>query len=961
MSFVDTYQVGSLRWRRDMRIDDIEEETVGFSITKSEIPASALSSCQNADGVHVDFKNLPRPELTQAVLAVCLNLGNAQSNKAKTEEGFFDPATRHHERAMRKIMANLASQFNSIQEMTVVALPDPRQETVIAALQRARRASPADQILFLYNDHGTLAPTSQGEIWVYDTDFPVTPTTYNPIFVSSLMDCTKAGTIYVWDCDNAGRVVDCALEHGKRKDLENRQRSAHLPQGIPSQLTHGDHDIHFGACATDQVLPVLDDLPRHQAKVDPSGSQRQIQDDIPGEMDNRNTPLGELNWLFTVIVDTIAWQSLPFEAFRTLFRTNNATRSLSRGYILVQRILRNYDCTPVCYPDIPSTHLHPLWQVWDTALEDFLCQLPIIAPSKGEFYVYRSPILFEELLQSMAAQLTLFANPDMNQTDCKTASRLCANALPIVFSACRGGRYRQWALNLLAWTSTHEASVAVFLLQRLTAHENGIHALITPHHKLHKPPINLLGDFIQQHISTESFNLSADTLAGILYLFTKAVEAVGCATTTDEFERQWNDILDLLVDAEDDFVRLWAVLAFASCPLKSVTEEKAVHALALTDESETVRIATAYAIWSWQGSAIASLHYPDDTDVEAELWADSKSLNEETEVSKNKLRKEQIMAYETGNRAIKSWTKHSMEIPTKHKSQLLRRSTIAKRTLPTREQGIAALYFVDQLSPGLDVIELSRQGIVRVVKEIETPVEDDSNIVRGFLLHDAVEEVRFNAAWNATNLELHVAINSVEDGFQIWDLGASRRKAWVATEFSASISCMDVERQRGNLNLAGFSDGTVALFDTRQQARRGVCRWIKGHKDAVLCTSLTTSQEIVSMGKDGVLQVWDLRVPSQSICSTAPTDSRLKKGMAAAAMGSTSVFAQLLQPTDSLPEVELSIHKLAFPAPAEIANITLSPSAFTDSTACMTFHPKSALLAVAERNKIVIRTANGER
>jgi hypothetical protein len=50
----------------------------------------------------------------------------------------------------------------------------------------------------------------------------------------------------------------------------------------------------------------------------------------------------------------------------------------------------------------------------------------------------------------MAAQLTLFANPDMSEPDCKTASRLCANALPIVFSACTGGRYRQWALNLLA-------------------------------------------------------------------------------------------------------------------------------------------------------------------------------------------------------------------------------------------------------------------------------------------------------------------------------------------------------------------------------------------------------------------------------------------------------------------------------------------------------------------------------
>lgn len=168
--------------------------------------------------------------------------------------------------------------------------------------------------------------------------------------------------------------------------------------------------------------------------------------------------------------------------------------------------------------------------------------------------------------------------------------------------------------------------------------------------------------------------------------------------------------------------------------------------------------------------------------------------------------------------------------------------------MPIREQGIAALYFANQASPGLDVIELSRQGVLRVVKDIETPVEDDSNIVRGFRLHVDAEEPQFRAAWNATKLELHVAVSSDTSGFQIWDLGSSRRKAHVATEFSAGISCMDVERQRGNLNLAGSLDGTVALFDTRQQARRGVCRWTKGHKDAVLCTSLTASQEIVSMG-----------------------------------------------------------------------------------------------------------------
>ncbi len=32
---------------------------------------------------------------------------------------------------------------------------------------------------------------------------------------------------------------------------------------------------------------------------------------IPGKLSDRKTPLGELNWIFTAITDTIAWNTLP--------------------------------------------------------------------------------------------------------------------------------------------------------------------------------------------------------------------------------------------------------------------------------------------------------------------------------------------------------------------------------------------------------------------------------------------------------------------------------------------------------------------------------------------------------------------------------------------------------------------------------------------------------------------------
>lgn len=34
-------------------------------------------------------------------------------------------------------------------------------------------------------------------------------------------------------------------------------------------------------------------------------------DKIPGKASDRKTPLGELNWIFTAITDTIAWNVLP--------------------------------------------------------------------------------------------------------------------------------------------------------------------------------------------------------------------------------------------------------------------------------------------------------------------------------------------------------------------------------------------------------------------------------------------------------------------------------------------------------------------------------------------------------------------------------------------------------------------------------------------------------------------------
>ena len=61
-------------------------------------------------------------------------------------------------------------------------------------------------------------------------------------------------------------------------------------------------------------------------------------DRIPGKHTDRKTPLGELNWIFTAVTDTIAWNLLPRALFQRLFRQvsgRSVCAALRRGLLLL--------------------------------------------------------------------------------------------------------------------------------------------------------------------------------------------------------------------------------------------------------------------------------------------------------------------------------------------------------------------------------------------------------------------------------------------------------------------------------------------------------------------------------------------------------------------------------------------------------------------------------------------------
>ena len=153
--------------------------------------------------------------------------------------------------------------------------------------------------------------------------------------------------------------------------------------------------ILLAACGADETLPQSAELPADvfsaclttpikialqwfcaRSILKHDGVNASLIDQIPGQQNNRKTPLGELNWIFTAVTDTIAWNALPRPLFQRLFRQDLLVASLFRNFLLAERVMRASNCTPVSCPAMPPTYQHPMWHAWDAAVEICLLQMP---------------------------------------------------------------------------------------------------------------------------------------------------------------------------------------------------------------------------------------------------------------------------------------------------------------------------------------------------------------------------------------------------------------------------------------------------------------------------------------------------------------------------------------------------------------------------------------------------------
>ncbi|GAB4817626.1 hypothetical protein N2152v2_004672 [Parachlorella kessleri] len=459
------------------------------------------------EGLVSKWRQKERLKTTAVALVVCLNIGVDPPDVVKISpcarlECWVDPLSMQAPKALDTIGKNLQAQYERWQPRAKYKMHlDPTTEDVKKLAISCRRTAKNERVLFHYNGHGVPRPTANGEVWVFNKTY----TQYIPLSIYDLQTWVGTPAIYVFDCSAAGQILNSFKQFMFQRQQEaegyltgaaGRQAGyphtlaaaaaaaaavGSLPSSASSQMLGERPDpmrecILLCACAENEVLPQNPDLPADiftsclttpikvalrwfcsRSLLRHEGVTKELIDRIPGKQTDRKTPLGELNWIFTAITDTIAWNVLPRALFQKLFRQDLLVASLFRNLLLAERIMRGANCSPCTYPRLPPTHQHPMWQAWDMAAEMCLLQLPELLSGEGSQDYQPSPFFSEQLT---AFELWLeHGSPDKRPPE----------QLPIVLQVLLSQVHRLRALVLLgrfldmgAWAVDLALSVGIF-------------------------------------------------------------------------------------------------------------------------------------------------------------------------------------------------------------------------------------------------------------------------------------------------------------------------------------------------------------------------------------------------------------------------------------------------------------------------------------------------------------------
>jgi len=474
---------------------------------KERLDDVALSAAPSA------WKLRERMKTGAVGLIVCLNVGTDPPDVVKADpcarlQCWVDPTMFAPSRALEKVATTLQHQFEQWHSRARYRYTvDPTVDKVRKMCTSLRRNATDERVLIHYNGHGVPRPTANGELWVFNADF----TQYIPLPIYNLKQWVGCPAIYTLDCSGAG-VLLSQFDPAKNEAAVSSkyERGLGSISGGGSGKSPPNECIVLAACSANELLPASPEYPAdiftsclttpikmalrwfvmtHRTSMDSIGITVEIVDHVPGKLNDRKTPLGELNWIFTAITDTIAWSAIPRSLFRKLFRQDILVASLFRNFLLAERMLKSLNCNPQSIPSLPPTWQHHLWQAWDMAVENCLMQLPQLLPNlftpnadhqaivmngalrrpvtrtstgreAAAVYTYRSSEFFAHQLTAFEVWLTYGEH---------VSERKVPEQLPIVLQVLLSSFHRQRALDLLArflnlgsWATSLALSVGIF-------------------------------------------------------------------------------------------------------------------------------------------------------------------------------------------------------------------------------------------------------------------------------------------------------------------------------------------------------------------------------------------------------------------------------------------------------------------------------------------------------------------
>lgn len=420
-----------------------------------------------------------KTKTVSVALVLCLNIGVDPPDVIKPDpcarlECWLEPSGQQAQKSLENIGKTLQTQYERWHARAKYKLClDPTLEDVKKLCLALRRNSKDERVLFHYNGRGVPKPTNNGEIWVFNKNY----TQYIPLSIYELQTWMGSPSIYVFDCTSAGLIVKWFHNFIQQREKEYQYLAS--TGTIYEQPPPLKDFIILAACGPNESLPLNPALPAdiftsclttpikialrwyitlfkfpkgstfHEITVD-------MVDKIPGRQNDRKTALGELNWIFTAITDTIAWNTLPRELFQKLFRQDLLVASLFRNFLLAERILRSASCTPISSPSLPPTHNHPMWKTWDFSVDLCLTQLPSLLNDPN--YEYKHSPFFTEQLTAFELWLE-FGREDKPGPE----------QLPIVLQVLLSQQHRLKALELLGafldlgpWAVDQALSVGIF-------------------------------------------------------------------------------------------------------------------------------------------------------------------------------------------------------------------------------------------------------------------------------------------------------------------------------------------------------------------------------------------------------------------------------------------------------------------------------------------------------------------